>query len=90
MCCLLCSPGYQVILNSLSISKVESRPSPRSIKVGRTWEYSIYLDIDGSIGEKNVLNAINNVTEFGTVTLLGSFAKHQETSQLIGAFGIGL
>jgi prephenate dehydratase len=51
----------------------------------------LYIEFDGSFSDPNVEKALENLKEFSTVSLLGSFPRYQPPVQkLAGAFGIGM
>ncbi|RKO87866.1 Prephenate dehydratase-domain-containing protein [Blyttiomyces helicus] len=79
-------------LRGLNISKIESRPTSRSITVAKPWEYVIYIDVDGSTADAAVANAIANLHEFAIkVRVLGSYPRYQPPVQpLVGQYGVGL
>jgi prephenate dehydratase len=65
-------------LRDINVSKIESRASNRSFSLSRPWEYLLYIEVDGSIGSSNVLNAIENLKEYcQSVLVLGSFPRYQ-------------
>jgi prephenate dehydratase len=65
-------------LRDINVSKIESRASNRSLSLSRPWEYLLYIEVDGSIGSSNVLNAIENLKEYcQSVLVLGSFPRYQ-------------
>ncbi|KAI8906714.1 Prephenate dehydratase-domain-containing protein [Gorgonomyces haynaldii] len=73
----------------INISKVESRPTSSSIS--SPWEYKIYFDVDGSIADQRIINAIQNLAEFGHVVVLGSYPRYrQPIKPTLGAYGIGM
>lgn len=56
-------------LRDINLLKIESRPL-----VGRPWEYLFYADLDGSIRENRVAEALNHLKEVATfVKILGSY-----------------
>jgi prephenate dehydratase len=70
--------GYLYLsINSFtfSISKIESRPSTRSINPSAPWEYNLFLDITGSIRETSIENALKHLAEFADVQVLGSYPQ---------------
>jgi chorismate mutase / prephenate dehydratase len=55
----------------VNISKLESRP-----RKGRTWEYVFYADIDGSVDDEKVSEALADlITKATFVKVLGSFQR---------------
>jgi prephenate dehydratase len=56
-------------LRDINLSKIESRPVPKS-----PWQYYFYLDFEGKYDDEKVVNAINNLKEIATeVKVLGSY-----------------
>ncbi len=56
-------------LRDINLSKIESRPVPKS-----PWKYYFYLDFNGKYDDEKVKNAINNLRELATeVKVLGSY-----------------
>ncbi len=64
-------------LRDINVTKIETRPSSRTISLGSPWEYVMYMDIDGSINERHVDSAIQNLKEFATVRVIGCYPRHQ-------------
>jgi prephenate dehydratase len=57
----------------INLLKVESRP-----KLGSPWQYTFYLDLDGSILNPNIQGALNELKEAGIQThILGSYLVGQ-------------
>ena len=78
-------------LRDINICKIESRPSPRTNKLSHPWEYIMYVDIDGTVAESNVNNAIRHISEFAQVRVLGSFPRYPApTDAPLGILGIGI
>ncbi|KNC99039.1 uncharacterized protein SPPG_05990 [Spizellomyces punctatus DAOM BR117] len=79
-------------LRDINISKIESRPSTRSIQLSKPWEYVLYIDVDGSSLDAPLANAIKNLEEFAShVRVLGSYPRYQPPAQRpTGVFGIGM
>ncbi|KAI8605440.1 Prephenate dehydratase-domain-containing protein [Dissophora ornata] len=65
-------------LRDINITKLESRPSSRTITLASPWEYVTYIDIEGAPGnEDNVKRAIENLREFTQkCTHLGSYPRY--------------
>jgi prephenate dehydratase len=60
-------------LRDISLSKIESRPIPKS-----PWNYYFYLDFEGKYNDEKVMNAINNLKEYASeVKVLGSYIAHK-------------
>jgi len=56
-------------LRDINLSKIESRPIPKS-----PWNYYFYLDFEGKYNDEKVVNAINNLKEYASeVKILGSY-----------------
>lgn len=56
-------------LRDINLSKIESRPIPKS-----PWNYYFYLDFEGKYNDEKVINAINNLKEYASeVKVLGSY-----------------
>jgi len=78
----------------INVSKLESRPSARAgslFTTSRPWEYLMYVDIEGSIGDTPVKNAVKNLEEFVTsVRMLGSYPRFQpvQKGSALGPFGM--
>ncbi|KAG0326485.1 hypothetical protein BG004_002979, partial [Podila humilis] len=52
-------------LRDINITKLESRPSSRTISLASPWEYVTYIDIEGAPGnEDTVRRAVDNLKEF--------------------------
>jgi len=81
-------------LRDINVSKLESRPSARAgslFTTSRPWEYLMYVDIEGSIGDTPVKNAVKNLEEFVTsVRMLGSYPRFQpvQKGSALGPFGM--
>ncbi|KAG0353224.1 hypothetical protein BGZ54_002333, partial [Gamsiella multidivaricata] len=62
-------------LRDINITKLESRPSSRTITLATPWEYVTYIDIEGAPGnEENIKRAVDNLLEFTQkCTHLGSY-----------------
>ena len=67
------------LANFISISKIESRPSSRSIKLHKAWEYEIFLDLELGTNDPRMVKALENLEEFAAVKILGSFPKFQKS-----------
>ncbi|KAJ3261987.1 hypothetical protein HK103_003830 [Boothiomyces macroporosus] len=75
----------------INISKIESRPSSRSILLRKPWEYVVYLDVDGGLNEDKLGKAIENLKEFATVRVLGSYPRYQSPpKESSGVYGFGV
>ncbi len=62
-------------LRDIDLLKIESRPL-----VGKPWEYLFYIDLAGSIKEKSVQKALDNLAEYAvSVRILGSYKRHRIT-----------
>lgn len=60
-------------LRDIDLCKIESRPL-----TGKLWEYYFYIDLVGSLEEKRVNNALDNLSEFATfLRVLGSYPRHR-------------
>ncbi|TPX57649.1 prephenate dehydratase [Powellomyces hirtus] len=79
-------------LRDINICKIESRPSTRAITISKPWEYVMYMDVDGSATEPQMINAVRNLEEFATrVRVLGSYPRYQPMQQNPGTpIGIGM
>eukprot|EP00842_Homolaphlyctis_polyrhiza_P004512 jgi/Hompol1/5061/HPOL_004145-RA len=79
-------------LRDINICKIESRPSQRSIRLMKPWEYILYIDIDGSIADAPVANALRHLQEIAVVRILGSYPRFPSTQPVVSAghFGIGM
>jgi len=80
-------------VRDINVSKIESRPSARAgsmVSTVRPWEYLMYVDVEGSVGDVVLKNAIRNMEEFATVRVLGSYPRFQPVIQTssIGLFGM--
>ncbi|KAG0296862.1 hypothetical protein BGZ98_000800 [Dissophora globulifera] len=64
-------------LRDINITKLESRPSSRTITLAAPWEYVTYIDIEGAPGnEDNVRRAVENLQEFTQKCVhLGSYPR---------------
>ncbi|KAF9575242.1 hypothetical protein EC968_003883 [Mortierella alpina] len=64
-------------LRDINITKLESRPSSRTINLASPWEYVTYIDIEGAPGnEDNVKRAVENLQEFTQKCIhLGSYPR---------------
>lgn len=57
------------IFNHVNMRMIESRPIP-----GRNWEYRFFVDIEGSLDDAGVQNALNGITEEALNTrILGNY-----------------
>ncbi|GJJ74038.1 prephenate dehydratase [Entomortierella parvispora] len=65
-------------LRDINITKLESRPSSRTITLASPWEYVTYIDIEGAPGnEDNVKRAVENLQEFTQKCIhLGSYPRY--------------
>ncbi|KAI8918908.1 Prephenate dehydratase-domain-containing protein [Entophlyctis helioformis] len=79
-------------LREINICKIESRPSPRSIRLAKPWEYILYIDVDGSIADPPISNALRHLQELAIVRVLGSYPRfqHQAAQQSSPIYGIGM
>jgi prephenate dehydratase len=68
-------------LRDISINKIESRPSSRSIKLQKAWEYVVYIDLDIGTGDMRFGKALQNLDEFATVRVLGSYPRYQQPAE---------
>ena len=58
-----------MIYNGLNMTKIESRPIP-----GKTWEYRFFVDIEGSLGDAPVRNALMGIEkEAVNMRILGNY-----------------
>jgi len=58
-------------LRDLNLLKIESRPL-----IGKPWEYSFYLDIEGHLGQESCTRAIDHLREIASfVRILGSYKQ---------------
>jgi prephenate dehydratase len=58
-------------LRDLNLLKIESRPL-----VGKPWEYSFYLDIEGGLGQESCRRAIEHLREIASfVRILGAYKQ---------------
>ncbi len=56
-------------LRDINLSKIESRPVPKS-----PWSYYFYLDFEGKYDDEKIKNAINNLKEIANeIKVLGSY-----------------
>ncbi|KAG0224622.1 hypothetical protein BGW41_005030 [Actinomortierella wolfii] len=64
-------------LRDINITKLESRPSSRTITLVTPWEYITYIDIEGAPGNtENVRRAVENLQEFTQKCIhLGSYPR---------------
>ncbi|KAJ2998375.1 hypothetical protein HDV02_004590 [Globomyces sp. JEL0801] len=75
----------------INISKIESRPSSRSIRLQKPWEYSVYIDVDCGTSDDRMGKAIANLQEFGQVRVLGSYPRYQQPIEdLAGVYSFGV
>jgi prephenate dehydratase len=78
-------------LRDINLLKVESRPSARSVSLAKPWEYVLYVDIDASLADTNLQKALEHLSEFSSVVLLGSYPRYQPPVEpVLGALGIGM
>ncbi|KAI9199356.1 prephenate dehydratase [Polychytrium aggregatum] len=79
-------------LRDINICKVESRPSTRSIKLAKPWEYVLYIDFDGSTADEKVIKALKNIEEFAlSIRILGSYPRYQPPPEARNPlYGIGM
>jgi prephenate dehydratase len=61
----------------INISKIESRPSSRSIRLKKAWEYIVYIDVDCGTNDPRMEKALNHLEEIATVKVLGSYPRYQ-------------
>lgn len=58
-----------IIYNGLNMIRIESRPI-----VGKEWEYRFFIDIEGNINDKNMINALHGIEEeTSCIKLLGNY-----------------
>lgn len=63
-------------LRDIDLTKIESRPIH-----GRPWEYLFYLDLSGSIDDREVVNALNHLREFADqVEILGCYPRDESVA----------
>lgn len=75
-------------LRDINIIKIDSRPSNRSISLTKTWEYVVFIDIDGSVTDERVERAISNLNEFCKVDVLGSYPRFFFQEAALGIVGL--
>ncbi|KAG0037175.1 hypothetical protein BGZ82_003020 [Podila clonocystis] len=70
-------------LRDINITKLESRPSSRTITLASPWEYVTYIDIQGAPGnEDSVKRAVDNLQEFTSKCIhLGSYPTYRHTGR---------
>ncbi|KAH6592002.1 hypothetical protein BASA61_004736 [Batrachochytrium salamandrivorans] len=68
-------------LRDVNVCKIESRPSSRSIRLTKPWEYVMYIDVDGSITDPSITNAVRHLQEFSKIRILGSYPRYSQPSQ---------
>ena len=62
------------IYNSLSMTKIESRPIP-----GQKWKYRFFVDFEGNLEEPAVKNALRGLeSEAIGVRVLGNYGQQEE------------
>jgi prephenate dehydratase len=49
----------------------------------KPWEYVVYIDLEAGIEDDRMKNAINNLKEFATVTVLGSYPRFQQPAEVL-------
>jgi prephenate dehydratase len=73
----------------INIAKVESRPSSRSIRLQKPWEYIVYMDVDAGINDAKMEKALSHLNELGSVRVLGSYPRYQQPAeQTVFAYGV--
>jgi prephenate dehydratase len=73
----------------INISKIESRPSSRSIRLQKPWEYIVYLDVDCGTNDPRMQKALDHLLEIGTVKVLGSYPRYQQPAEpTVFAYGV--
>ena len=73
----------------INISKIESRPSSRSIRLQKAWEYIVYLDVDCGTNDPKMEKALLHLSEVGTVKVLGSYPRYQQPAEAtVFAYGV--
>ena len=59
---------------NINMTKIESRPSKR-----KAWEYVFYVDIDGHINDKNIVDAVEEFSkDVAFLKILGSYPKGEK------------
>jgi prephenate dehydratase len=71
-------------MRDINISKIESRPSSRSIILRKPWEYVVYIEVDAGMNDPRMAKAIANIEEFGGVKILGSYPRYQQIYERVG------
>ncbi len=71
-----------------SIAKIESRPSSRSIRLQKPWEYIVYLDLELGTDDDRMHKALANLNEFATVKVLGSYPRFQQPPEVFAKLPI--
>ena len=57
------------IYNDLNLSRIESRPME-----GKSWEYRFFVDVEGSLGDPAIRNALLGISEEAvSMRILGNY-----------------
>ena len=57
------------IFNNVNMTMIESRPIP-----GRSWEYRFFVDVEGTLSDPAVQNALKGISEeAATLRVLGNY-----------------
>lgn len=67
----------------INIAKIESRPSSRSIRLQKPWEYIVYIDVDCGLNDSRMEKALNHLQELGTIGVMGSYPRYQQPVEVI-------
>lgn len=58
-----------LIYNNVNMLMIESRPI-----VGRSWEYRFFVDVEGSLGDAAIQNALKGISEEAvSMRILGNY-----------------